>query len=218
MEKEFMGILDFWLLGQIALQKRVLLLTGSPGIGKTTVLTKTVEALKAQGYSVGGMLSREVREGGARVGFEILDLASGRRGWLAHVNLRSGPRVGRYRVNIPDLEAVGAAAISKAVERCDAVAIDEIGPMELFSDRFKQAAIKALDSSRLVIAVVHGKAQDPLINEARKREDAETFAVTMENRGNLHEAIAEKAAEFLADQKHKNPNGSSHPQNECSKP
>ena len=62
---------------------RVLLLTGAPGVGKTTVLTKTVDALKAKGINVGGMISREVREGGVRVGFEILDLSSGKRGWLA---------------------------------------------------------------------------------------------------------------------------------------
>ena len=40
---------------------RVMILTGAPGVGKTTVLTKTVDALKAKGVSVGGMISREVR-------------------------------------------------------------------------------------------------------------------------------------------------------------
>ena len=68
------------------LQKRVLLLTGSPGVGKTTVLIKTVDALKAKGVSVGGMISREAREGNVRVGFEIVDLTNGKHGWLAHVN------------------------------------------------------------------------------------------------------------------------------------
>jgi nucleoside-triphosphatase len=179
------------------LQKRVLLLTGSPGIGKTTVLTNTVNKLRAQGYSVGGMLSREVREGRARVGFEILDLESGRLGWLARVSQKSGPSVGRYRVNIQDLDSVGAKAISEAVERGDVVAIDEIGPMELFSERFKHAARKALESGRLVIAIVHWKAHDALIYEARKREDAAQFTVTMENRGNLHEVIVEKVVEAL---------------------
>ena len=41
------------------LRKRVLLLTGNPGVGKTTVLMKTVNLLKERGFSVGGMLSRE---------------------------------------------------------------------------------------------------------------------------------------------------------------
>jgi nucleoside-triphosphatase THEP1 len=59
--------------------KRVLLLTGSPGVGKTTVLTNVVNILKEKGYSVGGMISQEVREGGVRVGFEIFDLTSEKR-------------------------------------------------------------------------------------------------------------------------------------------
>ncbi|MGB9756831.1 MAG: nucleoside-triphosphatase, partial [Candidatus Bathyarchaeales archaeon] len=130
------------------MKKRVLLLTGSPGIGKTTVLLKVVEALKGKGYSVGGMISREVRSCGARVGFEILDLCSNRRGWLAHVNQKVGPQVGKYRVNLNDLDGVGAEAILKAVRECDVIAVDEIGPMELFSERFRVAVGKAFESGK----------------------------------------------------------------------
>ena len=68
------------------MDKRVLLLTGTPGVGKTTVLAKTVVALNAKGYNVGGMISREVRQDGIRIGFEILDLTTSKRGWLAHVD------------------------------------------------------------------------------------------------------------------------------------
>ena len=113
-EKNFIAILDFWLMGENRLQKRVLLLTGAPGVGKTTVLIKIVEALKAKGVSVGGMISREAREGNVRVGFEIIDLTNGKHGWLAHVNQKSGPQVGKYHVNIEDLENIGAKAIADA--------------------------------------------------------------------------------------------------------
>ena len=71
------------------MQKRVLLLTGNPGVGKTTVLIKTVDSLKAEGISVGGMISREAREGNVRVGFEIIDLTNDKHGWLAHVNQKN---------------------------------------------------------------------------------------------------------------------------------
>jgi nucleoside-triphosphatase len=176
------------------MKKRILFVTGNPGVGKTTVLLKTVEALKAKGASVGGMISREVRSCVTRVGFEILDLNSGKRGWLAHVNQKSGPHVGKYRVNLEDLKDVGVKAIVDAVENCDVVAIDEVGPMELSSEKFKEAVRKAVESGKLVIGVVHWKAKDRLIEELKKREDTEIFTVTSENRNELHQIITKKAA------------------------
>jgi nucleoside-triphosphatase len=178
-------------------RKRLLFLTGCPGVGKTTVLLKTVEFLEAGGWTVGGMISREVRERGERVGFEISDLCSGRLGWLAHVSQQSGPRIGKYRVNLADLEGVGVSAISEAVERSDVVVVDEIGPMELFSERFRQAVKRVVDCERLVICVIHWKARDRLLEEIGAREDAQIYVVTLENRGGLPATVASGAEAFL---------------------
>ena len=183
------------------MKKRLLFLTGTPGVGKTTVLLKAVEALKARDYSVGGMISREVRSCGVRVGFEILDLGSGRRGWLAHVSQRNGPQVGRYRVKMEDLDGIGAEAIVKAVESFDVLAIDEIGPMELFSEKFREAVRRAVECEKVVVGVVHWKAKDRLIEEVKNREDIEIIVVTHENRDKLHEVITEKAVKFLGSRK-----------------
>ncbi len=160
-------------------------MTGAPGVGKTTVLIKVVEALKAKGVSVGGMVSREVRGCGGRVGFEVLDIAGGGYGWLAHVNLKDGPSVGKYRVCLRDLDEVGVASIEAALWQCAVVAIDEVGPMELFSMRFKEAVTRVLESQKLVLAVVHAKARDPLIDAAKNRADTEIFTVTPANRDRL---------------------------------
>jgi nucleoside-triphosphatase len=179
------------------LEKRILILTGNPGVGKTTVLAKTVSTLRGRGVSVGGMFSREVRKGAVRVGFEIVDIAVAKVGCLASINQAEGPQVGKYRVNLTDIDAIGAKAIIKAVEQNDVVAIDEIGPMELFSEKFRNAAQNALESSKLVIAVVHWKAQDKLVTGAKSRQDAEVFTVTAENREKLADNLAEKAVTFL---------------------
>ena len=181
----------------MVLRKRVLLLTGAPSVGKTTVLMKAVDALKEKGICVGGMLSREAREGGKRVGFEILDLSSGRRGWLAHVNQKTGPRIGRYHVNVNDLEHIGAKAITDAVENCDVIAIDEIGPMELFSEKFKKVVRKALENHKPVLAIIHWKAGDELIIEAKELVDSKMFTVTQKSRDTLPEVIVEEINQFI---------------------
>ena len=181
----------------MALRKRVLLLTGAPSVGKTTVLMKAVNALKEKGICVGGMLSREARTGGKRVGFEILDLSSGRRGWLAHVNQKTGPQVGRYHVKLNDLELIGAKAIADAVENCEVIAIDEIGPMELFSEKFKEVVLKALESHKPVLAVVHWKTGDKLIIEAEELVDSEIFTVSQKSRSTLPEVIVEEIIQFV---------------------
>jgi nucleoside-triphosphatase len=175
--------------------KRVLLLTGSPGSGKTTVLTKTMGLLKEHGVSVGGVISSEIREEGNRVGFEFRDLNSGKRGWLAHINQQIGPFVGKYRVNLQNLDDIAAQAITNAVATCDVIAIDEIGPMELYSEKFKAAARKALASPKPVIAVVHWKVKDKLINDAKNTKEAEIFTVTEDNREDLSRTLAQKTLE-----------------------
>ena len=177
---------------------RVLLVTGPPCVGKTTVLTKIVNMLRQRGFNVSGMLSREVRENGVRVGFEIQDLVSERRGRLAHINQQSGPQVGRYHVNLADLDAVGVHAIMDAVENCDIVAIDEVGPIELFSQKFKDAIETALKSAKTIVAVVHWKAKGRLINKMKTREDAEIFTVTSDNRDTLDRIISEKINNAVA--------------------
>lgn len=177
--------------------KHLFFITGRPGIGKTTVLLNAANELKNKGYSVGGMLSREVREKGARIGFEIIDYATGQKGWLAHVDQHTGPQVSKYRVNLHDLDQIGVNAIQNALKSAEVVIIDEVGPMELFSSRFKQVINDAIDSQKLVLGVIHHSVRDPLINSIKKRDDTEIVEVTMENRQHIHNLLIQKATQFL---------------------
>lgn len=177
--------------------KRLILITGRPGIGKTSVFLRAVNVLKTRGYKVGGMVSREVRKSGVRVGFEIVDFETGRRGWLAHVNQPTGPQVGKYRVNLNDLNIIGASSILNAVANADVVVVDEIGPMELFSPAFKEAVAQTIRSKKPVLGTVHHRARDPLITAIKAMEDAEILEVTHENRGSIHNLIIDKVVQFL---------------------
>lgn len=102
------------------------LLTGRPGVGKTTCLKKTLELLKVP---AGGFFTEEIRERGKREGFALLTL-DGQKVTLARVGRAGGPRVGKYRINLEALDRVGIPAIVDATRAGQLVVIDEIGKME----------------------------------------------------------------------------------------
>ena len=143
------------------------------------------------------MICREVREGGVRVGFEIMDLSTETRGWLAHVNQPTGPKIGKYHVNLTDLEVIGVGAILDALQNADVLAVDELGPMEFSSTAFSKALVKAVESSKPLIGTIHYGLENPIIDNIKKREETEIFKVTYKNRADLHNVIANKISEYL---------------------
>jgi len=130
-------------------------LTGPPGSGKSTVMLRCVERLQERGFAVGGIATPELRKGGRRIGFEVVDLASGRRALLAGVDVASRFRVGRYGVDLMGFESVALPALDYAEENCDVVCIDEIGRMELFSEPFKRRIERLMRGPKPMIAVLH---------------------------------------------------------------
>lgn len=169
---------------------RIIFLTGRPGIGKTTALKNIVSILREKGYVVGGIITSEVREAGRRIGFEITNLMNNRKGWLANLH-GVGPRLGKYRVNLKDLVDVGVNALEEAIKEADVIVIDEIGPMELFSEEFKKVVEKALESGKPLVGTIHFRAKDPLIEKIRKNKNVKILEVTLENRRFLHWRVAE---------------------------
>ena len=107
------------------MKKSNILVTGPPGCGKSTVIEKVVNRMEEP---VGGFFTREIKESGRRVGFSITTL-DGREGILAHKNIRSQFRVGKYGVNIEDLDSIAVSAIIPT-QREQVIVIDEIGKME----------------------------------------------------------------------------------------
>lgn len=165
-----------------------LLITGRPRSGKTTLCKRIIDSLGSE-YTVGGMLTEEIKESGVRKGFKVMDLARGKEGVLAHINQRHGPRVGKYRVNLRDLEDVGAKAILHAKDACDLIVIDEVGPMELHSKAFMEAVGKAFNSDRHVIATIHYKSRHELIERLKNRKDVTLVEINESNRDEWAEKL-----------------------------
>jgi len=166
-----------------AMKKSNILITGPPGCGKSTVIEKVINRMEEP---VGGFFTREIKEKGRRVGFSINTL-DGREGILAHKNIRSQFRVGKYGVNIEDIDSLAVSAIIPA-QRGQVIVIDEIGKMECFSDLFKKTLIQVLDSPNCVIGSIAQKG-DPFIQKIKERDDVTVSSVTPETRDSLVEDI-----------------------------
>jgi nucleoside-triphosphatase len=130
--------------------KRVFLLTGSPGSGKTTAIQKIVSRLSCE---AGGFYTEEIREGGRRTGFALITL-DGRSGVLAHVRIRGIPRIGKYGVDLSVMDGIAVDCLTRAMAEKDIVIIDEIGPMELLSKRFREVVMQVLESDVLVLGSI----------------------------------------------------------------
>lgn len=167
-------------------------LTGPPRIGKTTIVLKVISLIREKNVKVGGMVSQEILERGVRVGFKIIDILNNVEGILAHINRESGPQVGKYRVCLEDLERVGAKAISDACDKTDVVVVDEVGPMELYSEPFKDAVIRALESGRVVLGTIHWRARTSFTEMIRRRDDVKIVEVRYENRNTLPKIISKE--------------------------
>lgn len=179
--------------------KKNILVTGRPGVGKTTCVRRVAELLTSRGVVVGGMITFEVRSSGRRIGFQILDMQSGRRGWLARKGVYGMPRVGRYTVFLDELESIGVGAITAALEKAQVIVIDEIGPMELYSEKFKETVWKALESSKPVLATIHAKAERYSFGrKVLSRNDVELHKLTLINREGVPPRIAKKIASILS--------------------
>ena len=159
-----------------------LLLTGRPGIGKTTAIKALVETLSQQ---AGGFYTEEIRGPGGRKGFRLVTL-DGRETVMAHVDLRGQKRpcVSRYGVDVGAIERVGVDALRRAMQAGQIVIVDEIGKMELFCGPFKDSVLQAIGGPCAVVATVMAK-PNPWVDSLKVMPGVTTWEVTAKNRDQI---------------------------------
>jgi nucleoside-triphosphatase len=169
--------------GQEAMATAILL-TGAPGSGKTTLIKRVVSHLSS---TAGGFYTEEIREKGERKGFRLVTL-DGREGVLAHVDIDSPVRVGKYRLDLSVLDNIGVESVRRAIRNRQLIVIDEIGPMELRSAAFRQVVLEALDSDGVVLATIH-KRDVPFTIGIKARPGVSVIEVTAGDRESLFKQI-----------------------------
>ncbi len=168
-----------------------ILIEGRAGSGKTIVAARLAGLLRERGVDVRGFFTRELREHRRRVGFTVETL-DGRDATLAHVDRKGPPRVGKYGVDLAAFERVALPALDDLAH--DAVVlVDELGKMELASERFRELVLSLFETSAHIVATIH-IVRHPVTDSLKRRADVELVRVTQANRDTLPAAIADRVA------------------------
>jgi nucleoside-triphosphatase len=167
----------------------IIVLTGAPGVGKTTAVMRIARELKERGVKVGGIVSRELKTNNTRIGFEFIDLTTNDRNVLASVT-GNGPKVGKYFVNVAGCR-FAAERLTSAVRNSDVIICDEIGPMELKSKEFIDSVKNLLYVDKKVIVIVHQKLQHLLTDDFRNKSSL-LINLDLENRDEVNQILFDR--------------------------
>jgi nucleoside-triphosphatase len=169
-----------------ALSSHKILLTGLPGCGKTTLIKKAVKSLDIKTF---GFYTGEIRESGKRMGFAIETISEKPiKGILSHINIKSKFRVGKYGVDIESFDKIALPELETGLAENGLIIVDEIGKMELYSNRFKDMLLKIFDSPASLLATILYKSH-PFCDKLKQLREVEVIAVNINNRNQLADRL-----------------------------
>lgn len=192
-----------------------ILLTGEPGVGKTFLFKKILEAFDKKI----GFVTNEIQINGLRIGFKpaIFDIET--KCLPLSIRAEKTPRLetnlkefqyieysemfdsvhksiefnsydktfGKYKINATSFEDFLSAI--KEPDLTDLLYLDEIGPMQLQSDKFETFVTKYLDAENRFIGTIKLDSDHPFICQIKERSDITIITVTKENRDELEDEI-----------------------------
>jgi nucleoside-triphosphatase len=153
-----------------------LLIAGARGVGKTRLLREVTNSRRER---IGGFITEHMMTGKVSKGFRIHTF-DGQERMLAAKGLKSQFQLGHYGVDLNALENVGVPALKLALMSKELVVIDEIGTMEMMSERFRMALLEVLMSDKPILATIRLSSQ-PFADQAKKMPDTQTIVLTKAN-------------------------------------
>ena len=163
------------------------LLTGQPSTGKTTIVNKTIDALRRElpEVKLNGFITDEVIKSGKRHGFQVVTVSDGKGVPFASKSGKGKFKTGAYYVDPEALDRSGVASLTKD-ETTDLYVVDEIGRMEMHSKKF-QERIKVMlgDENCACIGTVAAPRYGhvvPLAEEVKSMDRVEVFHVKKSTR------------------------------------
>jgi nucleoside-triphosphatase len=167
-----------------------LLITGKPGCGKSTLISRVVKELQTFNIKIGGISTPDFRSAkGRRRGFLIRDVATGDEQVMAAIDISSDIHVGRYSVDVVAIRKIGVRAINQAITEADIIVIDEIGKMELAVPEFKQCVVSALNSSKPVLGTIGLFLKSAFVTSIKQRSDVNIITLSRQKQEGVYREV-----------------------------
>jgi nucleoside-triphosphatase len=152
----------------------IILLTGKPGAGKTTLIERFLTQTANVSFWV---VSKEMRDAAQmRIGFEA-QTSTGVRGVFAHKQrIQSSEQVGSYYLDLAVIDQVFTDELEQTLERApEFLVIDEIGSMSMRSQRFAQIIDRLFAGTIPLLATI--KRDDPSLDRYKQHPRAVLFEI-----------------------------------------
>jgi nucleoside-triphosphatase len=160
--------------------KTAYLVTGEPGIGKTTLIRQVVSTMRMR---AAGFYTEDLQNSGVREGFRIVTL-DGDIALLASGGHPGPIRISKYGVDLQELDRVGVAALRRAMERGHVLVADEIGKMQLYSRPFRQTVFEAVRNGHPMLGTIM-LGRNHYADRVKAHRNVEVLHLTDENRNEL---------------------------------
>ena len=145
----------------------VFIVKGEKGSGKTTMLTRTIECLKAEGMNIGGILAPGYWKESKRSGFDIIDVSSGLRGKLCSIDFSiSKVRIGNFNFDNEGLKLGKHALSLDKIKDMEVCVIDEVGFLELKGEGWGRNLDEIISGYKNILIIV---VRNELIEEVCRR-------------------------------------------------
>ncbi|QOR35180.1 AAA family ATPase [Clostridium sp. 'deep sea'] len=167
--------------------KKKIFITAKPRTGKSTAIKKVVDLIGKENCY--GFYTEEIRIDGKREGFKIITM-DGREGILASTRSESKVRLSRYGLELDTFEELCISSITNLPNTDKLIIIDEVGPIQMFSESFKKTLIEVIKEPNPIIGTIFFK-DHPWIDEFKNRAEVSLIEITFDNRDEIPKKLIE---------------------------
>lgn len=184
--------------------QRSILVSGVPGVGKSSCLERVADACKDM--IVDGVISAEIRQEGKRCGFSMRLISSGSCGILASPEINSTIRFGtlsldsgepRLGVTHEFLKNDVCSHLKEIIGKADLIVVDEIGSMQATCQEFIDVVNELIAAETPLLASI-SLANHPWIRALRSRDDIPILELTKSNRDLITEMLTSYVREWVS--------------------